>query len=346
MTPQKCARLAVLAAIGLLLLPQADAQPAQTTPPPAPQAAEPASPPAPEPLPGQQAQPPAAESLPGQDAQPPSVNQPAIPDLPPPGEVQQAPPEPAPPPQAEQQPAQQAQPQRPDLGLRVELEPKAIALLKAMSERLASAKTLSFTAISFYESPARTGLPLVYTTLSEVTLQRPNKLRVITPADGPPSEFYYDGKTMMAYAPDKHLVAVADAPPTIDAMLKAAYDKAAIYFPFTDVLVADPYKDFSEGLKLAFVVGQSKVVAGTTTDIVVVASDAVQAQIWIGAEDHLPRAFRATFFDEPGTYRHAVEFTKWRLNPPVPPGTFTSAAAAKAPHMQFARPDAEPPKHQ
>jgi hypothetical protein len=340
MTPRKCTGLAVLAVVGLLLLPQADAQPTQTTSPPAPQAAEPAPPPAPETLPEQQAQPPAAESLPGQDTQPPA-NPAPIPDLPPPGEVQQAPP----PPPAEQQPAQRAQPQKPDLGLRVELEPKAIALLKAMSEKLASAKTLSFTAISFYESPARTGLPLVYTTLSEVTLQRPNKLRVITPADGPPSEFFYDGKTMTAYSPDKHLVAVADAPPTIDAMLKAAYDQAAIYFPFTDVIVADPYKDFSEGLKLAFVVGQSKVVAGTTTDIVVVASDAVQAQIWIGAEDKLPRAIRATFFDEPGTFRHAVEFTKWRLNGPVPPGTFSSAAAAKAPHMQFARPDAEPPKH-
>ena len=252
------------------------------------------------------------------------------------------PPQPAPPAPAEAPPAT---PPRPDLGLRVELEPQAIALLKATSNRLASAKTLSFTAISTYESLARTGLPLAYTTISEVTLQRPNKLRVITPGDGPRSEFYYDGKLMMAYSPDARLVAVAEAPPTIDAMLKLAYDKAAIYFPFTDVIVADPYKDFSEGLKLAFVVGQSKVVGGVTTDIVVVASEAVQAQIWIGAEDKLPRMIRATFFDDPSTYRHVVEFTKWRLNGKVPAEAFSSAAAAKAPRMQFARPDAEPPKH-
>ena len=124
------------------------------------------------------------------------------------------------------------------------LEPKAIEILKAASSRLAAARTMSFTAVVSYESPSRLGTPLVYTTKSEVTLQRPDKLRVITPGDGPASEFYYDGKKMMAFAPAENLVAVAEAPPTIDAALKAAYDSAAIYFPFTDVIVADPYKRY------------------------------------------------------------------------------------------------------
>ena len=92
------------------------------------------------------------------------------------------------------------------------LEPKAIDLLKAMSARLASARTMTFTAVSTYESPSHIGPPLAYTTISEVTLQRPDKLRVMTPGDGPASEFYYDGKTMMAYMPAENLVAVAEAP--------------------------------------------------------------------------------------------------------------------------------------
>ena len=77
---------------------------------------------------------------------------------------------------------------------------------------------------------------------------------------------------MMAFAPAENLVAVAEAPPpTIDAALKAAFDTAAIYFPYTDVLVADPYKDIADGLKRAFYVGQSHVVGGTATDIVAIA---------------------------------------------------------------------------
>src|SRR6516225_5071869 len=106
------------------------------------------------------------------------------------------------------------------------LEPKAIDILKAACSRLAAAHTMAFTAVVAYESPSRLGPPLVYTTKSEVTMQRPDKLRVITLGDGPASEFYYDGKIMMAYAPAENLVAIADAPPTIDAALKAAYDSA------------------------------------------------------------------------------------------------------------------------
>jgi hypothetical protein len=65
------------------------------------------------------------------------------------------------------------------------------------------------------------------------------------------------------FAPAENLVAVAAAPPTIDAALKASYDSAAIYFPFPDVLVANPYKDIADGLKRAFYIGQSHVVGGT-----------------------------------------------------------------------------------
>ena len=225
-------------------------------------------------------------------------------------------------------------------GLKVELEPKALDLLKTMSATLAAAKTMSFRAVTTYESAARTGLPLAYTTVSYVTLQRPNKLRVITPGDGRPYEFYADGKTVMAYAPDENLVAVADVTGGLQEVLQQAFKRAAIYFPFTDVIVPDPFAGLSEGLKVAFVVGTSGVVGGTRTDIVAIASNDVQMQIWIGAKDHLPRMLRAVFFDEPGQYRHVVEFSDWRLNGAVPDGAFHSDKAAKARPMPFQHPEA------
>src|SRR5271167_2340201 len=52
------------------------------------------------------------------------------------------------------------------------LEPKAIDILKAACSRLAAAHTMAFTAVVAYESPSRLGPPLVYTTKSEVMLQR------------------------------------------------------------------------------------------------------------------------------------------------------------------------------
>jgi len=222
------------------------------------------------------------------------------------------------------------------------LEPKAIELLKAASARLAAARTMSFTAVVSYESPSRLGTPLVYTTRSEVTLQRPDKLRVITPGDGPASEFYYDGKMMMAFAPAENLVAVAEAPPTIDAALKAAYDSAAIYFPFTDVMVADPYKDIADGLILAFYIGQSRAVGGTTTDMVAYANDDVFIQAWIGAEDKLPRRARAVYRTDPAGLRHQMDLSDWQIDLPVPADAFASTSAGGAKRIAFAHPDSNP----
>jgi hypothetical protein len=219
------------------------------------------------------------------------------------------------------------------------LQPQAVEILKAASARLAAAKSMAFTAVVSYEGPSLLGPPLIYSTKSEVTMRRPDKLKVITLGDGPASEFYYDGKLMMAFAPAENLVAVADAPPTIDGALVAAYETAEIYYPFTDVIVADPYKDMADGMTTAFYIGRSQVVGGTTTDMVAMASKDVFAQIWIGVEDKLPRRLYAVYLNDPARLRHVMELSNWELNKQLPEDAFGSAKASSAAHISFKRPD-------
>jgi hypothetical protein len=231
-----------------------------------------------------------------------------------------------------------------------ELEPKAIELLKATSARLAAAHSISFTAVETYESQSRQGHPLIFASDSEITVQRPDKLKVITLGDGPPSEFYYNGKTMTAFAPQENLIAVADAPPTIDAALEAAYHLSGTYFPFTDLIVADPYKDMAPGLTLAYYVGQSHIVGDTTTDIVAYVENGVFIEVWLGSEDKLPRVIHAIYLDDPAQLRHNLLLSHWQLDPAVPAEAFSPAkSTASAAHIPFAHPlqasAATPPKH-
>jgi len=218
------------------------------------------------------------------------------------------------------------------------LEPKAMDLLKATSARLAAAKSMSFTATVSYEFPSKLGPAILYTSRYDVTMQRPDKLKILMPGDGPASEFYYDGKSMMAYAPAENLVAVSDAPPTIDGMLKAAYDNAAIYYPFTDLIVADPYAALADGATLAFYIGPSGVVGGTKTDMVAWANDDVFIQIWIGADDKLPRRMRAVYSDDPMRLRHELDISDWKLDSPVTADAFTSQKARAAKSIAFDKP--------
>jgi hypothetical protein len=223
------------------------------------------------------------------------------------------------------------------------IEQRATDLLKAATARLAAAKSMSFTAIASYEYPSQLGPPILYTVRYDVAMQRPDKLRVIIPGDGPASEFYYDGKTMTAYVPKDNMSAVADAPPTIEDALKAAFVSADIYFPFTDLIVSDPYAAMADGAVLAFYIGPSEVVGGTKTEMIAWANPDVFLQIWIGADDKLPRRVRAVYSADPLALHHQLDLTDWQLDADIPAGTFASEKAQAAPRIAFDRPMNAPP---
>jgi hypothetical protein len=239
--------------------------------------------------------------------------------------------------------AQNAPPPMADAPAAPAIEPKAIAMLKAASSALAGAESISFDSVSTYERAAANGQPLFYSSVSQVTLQRPDKLRVITLGDGTPDEFYYDGKTMSAYIPSAELVAIADAPPTIDKLLGEVWEKAAIYFPFADVLALDPYAELTKNLKSAFYVGQSIAVGGVKTDMVAIAGDDAAGQIWLGAEDHLPRKIAVVYAHEPAHALYQIEFSNWKLGEKADATAFASEKAAKAKRIEFAPPGGPKP---
>ena len=223
------------------------------------------------------------------------------------------------------------------------VEPRAMDLLKATCAKLASAKSMSFTSTVSYQYPSKLGPPIVYTSRYDVAMQRPDKLKVVMPGDGPASEFYYDGKAMMAYAPAENLVALADAPPTIDAALDAAYQTAAIYYPFEDLVAADPCAALTDGTILASYIGVSELVGGTKTDMVAWASSEVFFQIWIGVDDKLPRRFRAVYRRDPFALSNEMELSNWQLDDVLASDTFASQKAQSAKRIAFASPAGAPP---
>lgn len=222
----------------------------------------------------------------------------------------------------------------------LKVDQKALDIIRETSDVLAKARSLSFRVKRAFEEPAANGQPLFYTMSTDVVLQRPDKLKIVTLADGPPSEFYYDGKEMAVFLPSANLVAVEAAPPKIEELLEAAYTKAGIYFPFVDFIVDDPYTAITEKLTSAFVVGQSNVVGDTTTNIIAIANPDFQAQIWIGAKDKLPRLVWLTPTNSKTKPRSMLEFSNWRIGPSTSAKLFHSAKAWSAPRMKLAKPHA------
>jgi len=96
----------------------------------------------------------------------------------------------------------------------------------------------------------------------------------------------------------------------------------------------------TSGAILAFYIGPSGVVGGVKTDMLAWANNDVFLQIWIGADDRLPRRIRAMYRADPLGLRHQVDLSNWQLDQPVSPDTFVSAKAQSAGRMAFAAPAA------
>jgi hypothetical protein len=222
------------------------------------------------------------------------------------------------------------------------IEPAALDILKAASEKLASAKRISFVAHGAFDVPARNGQPLFYHTRSEVLLVRPNKLRVIVPGDGPPSEFYFDGAKVAVFTPRADLIASADAPGSVEQMLAAIYEKAGIYFPFVDFIVADPYKTLTEGLTSAFVIDKSTVVGDTTTNIISICK--CICRFGSAQRTSCPGSLAADTSEKP---RHVVEFSDWKLDGKAPKDSaFVPHTTASTRQIPFAQPTVAAPAKQ
>ena len=223
------------------------------------------------------------------------------------------------------------------------LEQRALEILKTAAARLAAAKSMTFTATVTYEYPSRLGPPIAFTTRSLVAAQKPDRLVVVTPGDGPASELYLDGSRLMVYAPAENLVAIAEGRYTIETALKLLFEDTGTYYPFTDLVVDDPGAVLSSGLKNAFYVGRSDTVGGVATDMIVYSTPEIFVQAWVGVDDKLPRRLRATFAKDPHQLRHQLDIADWRLDVALPPEGFTSDKAKAAPRIAVARPIAPPP---
>jgi len=107
--------------------------------------------------------------------------------------------------------------------------------------------------------------------------------------------------------------------------------------------VADPYKAVSDGMIMAFYIGQSKVVGGTTTDMVAYADNDVFVQVWVGTEDKLPRMVRAVYRADRARLRNQLEISNWKLDLDVFGEAFAPVNASGAMPIEFSRPVTGPP---
>lgn len=216
------------------------------------------------------------------------------------------------------------------------IEKDALDIIKQMSTKLSSAKTLQFQARVQSDAPSIDGIPVIYTSISDFAIQRPNKMAVTTSGQGLSSELIYDGKSIVAITPNTEIVAFSKAPGNIDDMAQYIFKKAGLYFPGGMILLSDPYANLTGDMRAAFIVEKTKLVGGVETDVVVLAGSGIEGQFWIGSHDKLPYMISMIYTKEPNRPRVTIDFSHWKVNAKIDSERFNTAMITNAIKVDFA----------
>jgi hypothetical protein len=216
------------------------------------------------------------------------------------------------------------------------VDPRALESLQRMSHTLARAKELTFRSRSVLEVPCSTGQFLTLVSEADVALQRPDKLRARLRGEAPAFDFYFDGKTVLAFAPGTMVYSKTTAPATIDAMLPELEDETGIRFVTAPLLLSNPFAALTRKLSSAIVVGPSRV-HGVACTHLAFRSPGVNWEIWVETgPEALPRRLAVTFTDRPNFPRTLVEFPKWNLHPWLRAADFNFLPPVQAREIPFA----------
>jgi hypothetical protein len=216
------------------------------------------------------------------------------------------------------------------------VEQYALDRLKQMSDNIAAAKALTYHATSFAEMPAPTGQFLTLAVVSEVALQRPDKLRVNVYGDVPAFEVYFDGDKVSTFDPKKKVHSVSTkSVATLDEMLDMVTSDPEINFPSADFMYSNPYAVMTKNLTHAIVVGES-MVDSVPCEHFAYMEPMINWEIWIEKGKHaLPLRLAMTYKQAQNFPRFMVEYKDWNLNPKLKANTFVFNAPAESKQIEF-----------
>lgn len=186
--------------------------------------------------------------------------------------------------------------------------------IRAMSEYIKSAKSMSFTANSFFEQPSTGGPAIKRFASHKIYIQHPNKLAFRAEFDdGLVRVGNFDGETLIVALPADKTYTAIPIKGSIDEMLEVLDDEYGIALPIADFLYSDFYAAQKEYIEYSEYIGRRKLF-DRTYDQVLFTGPTANWQLWITAENPLPARFIATYFREPGDPEFMATFLNWSLN--------------------------------
>lgn len=200
---------------------------------------------------------------------------------------------------------------------------KSAMVFKVMTEKLASARTLEFTAVRTSSPGTVAGMEVAENAVLSGRMKRPGSLRIESRSELGTRTVVYDGRQLVLIDYHAGTYAKVQAPPTLDATLYWVSSNYGFSPPVAELLVNDPESFLLDGVTKAWH-GGTVSVDGVSCDRLVFAQPGLQWELCVGEQDSLPRKISQVYETPRGSPpRHVTAvFKTWKLNPPLPASSF------------------------
>jgi len=187
-------------------------------------------------------------------------------------------------------------------------------VLKAMSDYLASQKSLSAKFDSDVEVVTPELQKIQFTSSGEMKMNRPDKLRVRRTGGYADVELVYDGKTVSLYGNNAKSYVQADVAGGTDKMIDALYGHSSAGLPGADLLLSNSYDELMANVTQGSHIGQG-VVDGVECEHLAFRGPDTDWQIWIetGAKP-VPRKYVITSKTVAGAPQYTLRIRDWKTD--------------------------------
>ena len=229
-----------------------------------------------------------------------------------------------------------------------ESQREAAAILKSMAEYMAGLQSFTCTLRAGYDAVQSTGQKIEFGETRQITMARPNRLRVEEVAsDGVRDLALFDGRNMTVMNADTKVYAQAPQPGSVDDALIYFVRDLKMRMPLALLLTTRLPGELTQRVKSVDYV-ESDDIYGVPTDHIAGRGENVDFQFWITEGAHpLPLRVVITYLHSPGQPQYWANFSDWNTSPKLantafdfkpPQGARKVAFAVQVPRPNDKRP--------
>jgi hypothetical protein len=214
-------------------------------------------------------------------------------------------------------------------------EDNAKKMLKAMSDYIASQKTIAVAFDSDIEIVTDDLQKIQFTSSGQLKLQRPDKAYARRTGGYADVEFFYDGKTFSVHSKDHKVYAQGEAPKTIDALVQRLREEYFVEAPGAILLSSNVFEELMSGVIDAKHVGLG-VINGVECEHLAFRNAETDWQIWIATGSRpTPCKLIITSKAVTGAPQFTLRITQWDSGQQVEPAAFAFKPSADVKKVEF-----------